>query len=106
VEFYALCRRAVAIREQYAELERRTYGREWSGEELALGFVGDVGDLAKLISAKEGAREMDDLDARLAHELVDCLWSVVVLAERYGVDLEQAFGATMDDLEASIAADL
>jgi NTP pyrophosphatase (non-canonical NTP hydrolase) len=106
VDFQALRRRAASIREQYAELERRKYGREWSSEELALGLVGDVGDLSKLISAKEGAREIEDLDAKLAHELVDCLWSVVVLAERYGVDLEQAFSATMDELEATIAAQL
>jgi NTP pyrophosphatase (non-canonical NTP hydrolase) len=92
--------RALAIRARYAEVERAAYGREWSGEDLALGLVGDVGDLVKLVQAKEGVRAAEDIDARLAHELADCLWSVFVLADRYGVDLERAFLATMDELEA------
>jgi NTP pyrophosphatase (non-canonical NTP hydrolase) len=95
--------RALVVRHRYAELERSRYGREWSGEDLALGFVGDVGDLVKLVQAKEGVRAIDGVDERLAHELADCLWSVLVLADRYGVDLERAFRDTMDELEASLA---
>jgi NTP pyrophosphatase (non-canonical NTP hydrolase) len=95
--------RALAVRRRYAEVEHSTYGREWSGEDLALGLVGDVGDLGKLVQAKEGVRAVDDVDERLAHELADCLWSVLVLADRYGVDLEQAFAGTMDELEARLA---
>jgi NTP pyrophosphatase (non-canonical NTP hydrolase) len=95
--------RALAVRRRYADVERETYGREWSGEDLALGLVGDVGDLVKLVQAKEGVRAADAVDARLAHELADCLWSVLVLADRYGVDLERAFLETMDDLEARLA---
>lgn len=102
-EFDEIRERALAVRRRYAEVERRTYGREWNGEELALGLVGDVGDLVKLVQAKEGVRLVDDVDARLAHELADCLWSVLVLADRYGVDLERAFAATMDELEERLA---
>jgi NTP pyrophosphatase (non-canonical NTP hydrolase) len=94
--------RALAVRRRYAEVERETYGREWSGADLGLGFVGDVGDLVKLVQAKEGVRAAD-ADARLAHELADCLWSVLVLADRYGIDLERAFLETMDELEARLA---
>jgi NTP pyrophosphatase (non-canonical NTP hydrolase) len=42
------------------------------------------------------------LDEKLAHELADCLWSVLVLADRLGVDLGAAFAATMSDLEQNI----
>jgi NTP pyrophosphatase (non-canonical NTP hydrolase) len=98
-----LVERALALRRRYAALERERFGREWSGEELMLGFVKDVGDLARLVQAKEGIREVEDLDAALAHELADCLWSLIVLAERYGVDLEHAFGRTMDELERRLA---
>ena len=103
MEFSDLTERALAVRRSYAELERREYGREWSNEELMLGFVKDVGDLAALVQAKEGARRRQDLDARLAHELSDCLWSVIVLAERHGIELEQAFVETMDELETRLA---
>jgi NTP pyrophosphatase (non-canonical NTP hydrolase) len=66
------------------------------------GFVGDVGDLMKIIMAKEGVREMDNIDEKLKHELSDCLWSVIVLADKYGVNLEESFMKTMDDLEKRI----
>ncbi len=104
MEFQELTRRAIAIREQYAGLERAKYGRAWSGEEIAMGFVGDVGDLMKLVMAQHGIREIPDAKEKLGHELADCLWAVIVLAEVYGVDLEQAFLTTMDDLETHIAA--
>ena len=63
-----------------------------------LGLVGDVGDLAKLVQGRAGVRSTDDVDAKLAHELADCLWAVLTLADLYAVDLEAAFSATMVDL--------
>ena len=67
------------------------------------GFVVDVGDLMKLVMAKNGARPVEDLERKLAHELSDCLWSVLVLARLYDVDLEKAFLATMTDIEVKLA---
>jgi NTP pyrophosphatase (non-canonical NTP hydrolase) len=98
VEFSGLTERALAVRQGYEEYERRTYGRPWSLEELTLGLVGDVGDLAKLVQAREGVRAVDDAEARLEHELADVLWSVMVIAARCGVDLEAAFVGTVDEL--------
>ncbi|HJU36088.1 MAG TPA: hypothetical protein VJ716_01560 [Gaiellaceae bacterium] len=98
MEFADLVERALAVRRLYAALERERFGREWTGEELMLGFVKDVGDLSSLVQAKEGVREVEDLEAALAHELADCFWSLIVLADRYGVDLEEAFVATMEQL--------
>jgi NTP pyrophosphatase (non-canonical NTP hydrolase) len=100
VQFAELVQRARAVRDRYAAYERAAYGREWTGAEIALGFVGDVGDLVRLVQAKEGIRSLPDVDERLAHELADCLWCVIVLADRYGVDLERAFVGTMSDLVA------
>ncbi|MFF0267993.1 MazG nucleotide pyrophosphohydrolase domain-containing protein [Kribbella sp. NPDC004536] len=97
--FEQLNDRARQVRRMYAQREVERYGREWSAEELALGFVGDVGDLVKLVQGKAGVRDRADLDQALAHELADCLWSVLVLADAYGVDLEEAFTRTMDELE-------
>ena len=66
------------------------------------GFVGDVGDLMKLTMSKAGIRNIEDVDNKLAHELSDCLWSILVLASKYNIDLEQAFMETMDELEGRI----
>jgi hypothetical protein len=54
--------------------------------DLALGFVGDVGDLAKLVMA-------------------DCLWAVLVLADRYQVDLAAEFTAMTSEIENRLAPD-
>ncbi len=105
MQFQALIERAVQIRKRYAEVEASRYNRSWTDEELALGFVGDVGDLVKLVQAKNGVRAIPDADAKLAHELADCLWSVIVLADAYNVDLEQAFLQTMNDLEQHLSAE-
>ena len=99
MEFNLLVQRAKAVRAQYAQLERERYGAAWTNEELALGFVGDVGDLAKLVVAQTGRRDIPQARDKLAHELADCLWSVIVLAQAHQIDLEQAFMQTMQDLE-------
>jgi NTP pyrophosphatase (non-canonical NTP hydrolase) len=91
--------RALAIRQKYEEYEQRRIGRTWSTKDLAMGFVVDLGELIELIMAKEGLREVDDVDSKLAHELADCLWSILVLADKYGVDIEKAF---TDEFEAKM----
>ncbi|MCX5103675.1 MazG nucleotide pyrophosphohydrolase domain-containing protein [Streptomyces sp. NBC_00439] len=106
MEFFT--KRAMQIHALYDEFNLSARGRTWSREDFMLGFVGDVGDLAKIVMAREGARShpAPSLDAALAHELADCLWSVLVLARLYGIDLGQAFTQTMSELETSIGADL
>jgi len=103
MEFQKIIDRALAIRKQYETREKQLYGSAWTSEEIALGFVGDVGDLAKLIVAENGKRNIPDSKAKLEHELADCLWSVIVLAHQHGVDLETAFINTMNDLEKHLS---
>ncbi|MGK4584860.1 nucleotide pyrophosphohydrolase [Kitasatospora sp. HPMI-4] len=97
--------RAMRVHGLYDRLNRTERGRTWSREDFVLGFVGDVGDLAKLTQAAEGVRPAPD-GGDLAHELADCLWSVTVIAELYGIDLAAAFTATTDHLEQSISSRL
>jgi len=104
MDFASITDRALVIRALYDDHERRNYGRRWSTEELSLGLVGDVGDLAKLVQAQAGVRPIDDVDAKLGHELADILWSIIVIAERCNVDLACSFAATMDEIEAALTA--
>jgi NTP pyrophosphatase (non-canonical NTP hydrolase) len=99
MEFQQLVSRAMDIRRQYEAKEKQLYGSAWTNEEIALGFVGDVGDLVKLIVAENGKRNIPDSKKKLEHELADCLWSVIVLAETHHIDLESVFIGTMDQLE-------
>lgn len=97
-----LSKRAMEIRRKYSELEKRISGKEWSNLNLMEGFVGDVGDLMKLVMAKEGVREILNVDEKLAHELADCFWCILVLSEKYGIDIEKSFLKTMDELDKRI----
>ena len=95
--------RALAIRSLFEEHEREKYGRPWSLQELALGLVGDLGDLAKLVQASQGVREIENVQEKLEHELADILWSVIVIGECCGVDLESGFIRTMGEIERNLA---
>jgi NTP pyrophosphatase (non-canonical NTP hydrolase) len=92
------------IRKLYSDYEIKKYGREWTTSQIAEGLVGDVGDLMKLVMAKEGYRDIEDVDDKLAHELSDCLWSVLVLSHKLGIDLKKDFFKEMDGLESRIKA--
>lgn len=106
MNFDDIQKRAVEIRGKYDRLNQEKRSVTWNEQQLMAGFVGDVGDLSKIIMAKHGLRAMDDVDAKLAHELSDCLWSVLVLASKYNIDLSTEFMKTMDELDKRIDADL
>ncbi len=97
------------VRAAYNQLNEQRLGRRWDLTDYALGFVGDVGDLAKLVTAHEGHRtDVAASHEALAHELSDCLFSLLVIAEATGIDLEARFPADMaalaDRVRARIAA--
>lgn len=106
MQFSDLEKSALQLNALYEQLETKRYGRIWTIEELALGFVGDVGDLAKLIQANAGIRNIDDCKAKLGHELSDCLWSIIVLANKCGIDLEMAFVRNTREIAEYVAGEL
>jgi NTP pyrophosphatase (non-canonical NTP hydrolase) len=106
MNFTDLEKSALRLNELYEQLEIKMYGRVWTTEELALGFVGDVGDLAKLIQANAGVRKIDDCKAKLGHELSDCLWSIMVLANKCGIDLEAEYSKNARELIEHVSNEL
>lgn len=49
--------------------------------------------------AREGSRTLrSDTNDQLIHELCDCIWSGLVLAERYDIDPSHEFLKQMADL--------
>ena len=87
----------------YDKLNQIKRGTTWNEQQLIAGFVGD---LSKIIMAKLGLREMEDVDEKLAHELSDCLWSILVLASKYSINLPNEFMKTMDLLDKRISEGL
>lgn len=104
--YQELLEAAVRVREKYNQLNARDNSGAWDGDKLMSGFVGDVGDLSKIVMAKSGYRAMDDIDEKLKHELSDCLWSILVLANYYDIDLESQFIKSMGELETRVDAEL
>lgn len=83
----------------------RTYrpNANWSLREYAEGMVGDVGDLLKLVMAKEGLRSGDNIDESLEHEVNDIQWSLLMLYRELGLDPAESFLRAMDTLQKRIA---
>lgn len=106
MEFCDLETSALQLNNLYEQLEIERWGRVWTTAELALGFVGDVGDLAKLVQANAGIRDIDDCKAKLGHELSDCLWSIMVLANKCGIDLEAEFVRNTRELAEYVSSEL
>ena len=106
MNFGDLEKSALQLNDLYEQMEIKRHGRVWTTQELALGFMGDVGDLAKLIQANAGIRDIEDCRAKLGHELSDCLWSIMVLAHKCGIDLQAEFVRNNAELAAYVASQL
>lgn len=91
---------ALWVRDGYNRRNALDGHKQWEARDYALGLMGDLGDLAKLMQAYHNYRTKPDVVSGLAHELGDCLWSLIVIADAFGIDLEQAFIVTMDEIIA------
>jgi len=103
MEIQELSKLANEIKSSYSKLNI-SQGREpWNYIDFTEGFVGDVGDLMKLIMAKKGVRVKENHDELIKHELADCLWSVLVLADELGIDIEKEFISSMKSIKQKIS---
>ena len=98
MQYNELVKKAKIIRDAYSQINQKQGQKPWGFAEHMQGFVGDVGDLQKLVMARAGLRACPDLEKKLSHELGDCLWSLMIIADELGIDLEQSFLKTMDEL--------
>ena len=96
--------RAMEIRALYEGMEMQLNGKVWTLHELMLGFGNDVGTVGRLILAHDGTWDIGgDVDAQLKHKLSESLWWVIVIAERLGIDITEAYADTMDRIEAGLS---
>jgi NTP pyrophosphatase (non-canonical NTP hydrolase) len=72
--------------------------KAWGVDQYMTGLVGDVGDLSKLIMARSGYRKTENVDARIEHELADCLWGLLAIADGLNIDLATAYRKNMDSV--------
>ena len=84
--------RSKKIREHYRSLEMKHHGSEWSVEEDALAFLTDAGLVGRLTMAQQGRCPVDDSnEVDLEHKIGESIWWLMVLADRMGINSEEAF---------------
>lgn len=98
MDLAALTQQAKEIKALYAARNEK----QWSAAEYLQGFVGDVGNLSKLLMAHNGYRQIEGVDEKIKHELADCLWSVLILADELKIDLEGEFSKLVQDFKNKI----
>ncbi len=91
MEFQNILHKALEIKKKYALQNKKLGRKKWNTTDYYQGFVGDVGDLGKLIMAKNNLRHYKNQDKKLAHELADCLWSILIISDELGINLEKEF---------------
>jgi len=88
--FKEIIQRSKNIRKEYHQLEKQHHGSEWSVEEDALAFLTDAGLIGRQTMSQQGRWPAKNTDAQLEHKLGECVWWLAVLADRMGINLEEA----------------
>jgi len=75
-------------------------GGYWDELSLLARLTEEVGEVAREYNHRFGAKrkKASEGDAALEDELADVLWILLCMANQQGIDLEAAFGGTMDKL--------
>lgn len=91
MNFNEVIERSVQIRKLYHQLERQYHGSEWTIEEDALAFLTDSGLVGRLTMSEQGHWPIGgDSVFELDHKLGECIWWLIILAERMNIDISEA----------------
>ena len=105
--FSAAVARSQKIRDIYHQLELKHHGSEWTIEEDALAFLTDAGLVGRLAMAQQGRWPLgEDSAHELEHKLGECIWWLIVLAERMEIDVESALESFLAKTERQLKSSL
>jgi hypothetical protein len=91
MNFSKAVERSVEIRKLYHNLELLYHKKEWTVEEDALAFLTDAGLVGRLTMSQQGRWPMNgETESELEHKLAECIWWLIILAERMNIDISQA----------------
>lgn len=96
--------RSIQIRQLYHRLERRYHEQEWTVEEDALAFLTDAGLVGRLTMSQQGRwRVPGETVPELEHKLGECIWWLIVLADRMDIDIGEALDRFLSKTERLLA---
>jgi NTP pyrophosphatase (non-canonical NTP hydrolase) len=77
----------------------KTRGRGWDPFIITTDILEEAGEVAGVVKGLEGFKPPDKPKTKemLARELSDLLYGIFVLAEHYGINLEEVFLETVND---------
>ena len=77
----------------------KTRGRGWDPFIITTDILEEAGEVAGVVKGLEGFKPPDKPKTKemLAEELSDLLYGIFVLAEHYGINLEEVFLETVND---------
>ena len=92
------------IKKSYDEINLQSDNKKWGYLEFAQGMVGDVGDLTKLLMAKNKLRSYHgiEINDEIKHELCDILWSVLIISKELDVNLQEIFPDFVEKLNSKL----
>lgn len=95
---------SIEIKNIYNQINQKDGHSEWKVSDYAMGMIGDAGDLSKLIMAKNNLRrtQSKNIANDIEHELVDLLWSLIVIADELEIDLEKVSTKQLNKLKESV----
>lgn len=95
-----IIQRSKNIRDNYHELEKQYHGSKWTIEEDALAFLTDAGIVGRLTMAQQNRWPVDGNEVEeLEHKLSECIWWLIVLAERMDIDISQSLDKFLTSLD-------
>jgi len=87
------------IRKLYHQLELAYHGSEWTIEEDALAFLTDAGLVGRFIMSQQGRWPKENTEEQLSHKLAECIWWLIIIANRTGVDINHALDGFLTKTE-------
>jgi len=103
INFSEAVERSNKIRKLYHNLERKYHEKEWSIEEDALAFLTDAGLVGRLTMSHQGRWPKDgEPESELEHKIGECMWWLIVLAERMNIDSCEALEKFLSKTEKNL----
>ena len=82
-------------------LEEKHHASKWTVEEDALAFLTDAGLVGRLTMANQ-SRWPDETDNTLEHKSSECIWWLMVLADRMDIDMEASLQKFLTEKEDAL----
>lgn len=77
-------------------------GKPWGIYQRLNDLVEETGELANAIQVKEGWKTKNRAKAELVNSVCDVLYSILLIAELYNIDLEKEYPDVLGEIEGRI----